>query len=160
MRVGVGYDVHGLVTGRGLILGGVRIPYSLGLAGHSDADVLIHAIIDALLGAAALKDIGAHFPPGDPQYAGISSLELLRRTKDVLDGEGWQTENVDATIVAERPKLMPFIDDMRERICEALGVEKGRISVKATTTEGLGFAGRGEGIAAHAVALIERARGG
>ncbi|MBI4300144.1 MAG: 2-C-methyl-D-erythritol 2,4-cyclodiphosphate synthase [Chloroflexi bacterium] len=160
MRVGVGYDVHGLVTGRGLILGGVRIPYSLGLAGHSDADVLIHAIIDALLGAAALKDIGAHFPPGDPQYAGISSLELLRRTKDVLDGEGWQTENVDATIVAEHPKLMPFIDDMREHISEALGVEKGRISVKATTTEGLGFAGRGEGIAAHAVALIERARGG
>lgn len=154
MRIGIGYDAHALVSGRRLVLGGVEIPFEKGLAGHSDADVLLHAIMDALLGAAALGDLGKHFPPSDPSYRDISSLVLLGRVKKLLDAGDWRIGNIDATIIAERPKLAPFIEDMRRAIGETLGIEVSRVSVKATTTEGLGFAGRGEGIAAQAVALI------
>jgi 2-C-methyl-D-erythritol 2,4-cyclodiphosphate synthase len=155
LRVGIGYDVHSLTPGRRLVLGGIDIPFDKGLSGWSDADVLIHAIIDALLGAAALGDIGSHFPPGDPQYKDISSLILLERIRDKLAENGWQVNNVDATIVAERPKLRDFIDRMRQQLCQTLGINTSRVSVKASTSDQLGFAGRGEGIAAYAVATLE-----
>ena len=153
MRIGHGYDVHRLVEERELILGGVKIPYEKGLLGHSDADVLLHAIADALLGALALGDIGKHFPDKDPQYKGISSLILLKKTAELVQGRGYKVGNVDATVLAQRPKLAPYIPSMRENIAAALGVDVERVSVKATTEEGLGFTGSGEGIAAHAVVL-------
>ena len=156
MRIGHGYDVHRLVPGRKLILGGVEIPFEKGLLGHSDADVLTHAVMDALLGAAALGDIGKLFPDSDPAYAGADSLMLLRRVMDVLAEHGYAVGNVDATVLAQRPKLAPHIPLMRERLAAAMGVGPDRVSVKATTEEGLGFTGTGEGIAAHAVALIEK----
>lgn len=156
LRIGHGYDVHRLVAGRKLILGGVDISYELGLDGHSDADVLLHAISDALLGAAALGDIGKLYPDNDMQYKGISSLLLLRRTAEVLRENGFATVNVDATVVAQAPKLAPYREEMRRHIAEALGVDVSQVSVKATTEEHLGFTGAGEGIAAHAVALIEK----
>ena len=155
-RVGVGYDVHRLVEGRRLVLGGVEIPYHRGLLGHSDADVLCHAIGDALLGAAALGDLGDHFPDDDPAYAGASSLELLRSIAEKLREAGYQVVNIDATIVAQAPKLAPHIPEMRENIAAAVGIETDVVSVKATTTEGLGFAGRGDGMAAHASVLLEK----
>ena len=155
MRVGIGYDVHPLVSGRRLVLGGVDIPFNKGLSGWSDADVLTHAIIDALLGAAALGDIGSHFPPGEPQYKDISSLTLLKRVRDELAENSWQVVNVDATIVAERPKLRDFIDQMRRRLSQTLGIALDQVGVKASTSAQLGFIGRGEGIAASAVALVE-----
>ena len=155
VRVGVGYDVHSLTPGRRLVLGGVEIPFDKGLDGWSDADVLTHAVIEALLGAAALGDIGSHFPPGEPQYKGISSLTLLAVVRDKLAESGWEVDNIDATIVAEKPELREFIDGMRKQLSQALGVAMGQVSVKAITSEGLGFVGRGEGIAAHAVSLIE-----
>lgn len=155
MRVGVGYDVHPLVRGRRLVLGGVEIPFDKGLDGHSDADVLVHAIIDALLGAAGLKDIGAHFPSSDPQYKDISSLTLLRQVGDLLRDHGWKAGNIDATVIAERPRLLDYIPQMRQRIGETLGIGAEQVGVKSTTAKGLGFLGRGEGIAVHAVALIE-----
>ena len=154
MRVGMGYDVHKLVEGRDLIIGGVRIPHTLGLLGHSDADVLLHAIMDALLGAAGLGDIGKHFPDTDPQYKGISSMKLLSHVAELIREKGYVVENIDATIIAQRPKMRPHIDQMRENIAKALGVETDQINVKATTEEGLGFTGTGEGISAQAVALI------
>ncbi len=156
MRIGIGYDVHPLRTGRPLVLGGVKVPFGRGLWGHSDADVVVHAIIDALLGAAALGDIGTHFPPSDPQYEGISSIILLQRVGQMLGAHGFGVENIDATIVAQEPKLAPYIDEMRRNIGDALGIDKKRVSVKAKTSAGLGFLGKGEGIAAHAVALIRR----
>jgi 2-C-methyl-D-erythritol 2,4-cyclodiphosphate synthase len=155
MRIGHGYDVHQLVTERKLILGGVDIPYEKGLLGHSDADVLLHAISDAILGAIGEGDIGKHFPDSDPAYKGISSVTLLRHVMSLADAKGYRIGNVDATIVAQRPKLAPYIPEMRTIIAEALGCEQGRVNVKATTTEQLGFAGRGEGIASYAVALLE-----
>ncbi|MBQ7118859.1 MAG: 2-C-methyl-D-erythritol 2,4-cyclodiphosphate synthase [Oscillospiraceae bacterium] len=155
MRIGHGYDVHRLTEGRKLILGGVEIPYEKGLLGHSDADVLLHAISDALLGAAALGDIGKHFPPSDPKYAGADSLELLKQVSDLIAEKGYSVSNIDSTVIAERPKLLPHILTMRENIAKALNVSVDCISVKATTEEKLGFTGSGEGIAAHAVALIE-----
>ena len=155
MRIGHGYDVHRLVEGRRLILGGVEIPYEKGLLGHSDADVLTHALMDALLGAAALGDIGKLFPDNDPNYEGADSVGLLREVRRVLSENGWRVGNVDCTVIAQRPKLAPFIPRMREILAEAMGVELNRVSVKATTEEGLGFSGEGLGIAAHAVALIE-----
>ncbi|MBI2909189.1 MAG: 2-C-methyl-D-erythritol 2,4-cyclodiphosphate synthase [Chloroflexi bacterium] len=154
MRVGIGHDVHPLVPGRKLIIGGIDISFEKGLAGHSDADVLLHAIMDALLGATALGDIGQHFPPSDIRYKDISSLLLLKYVKDLLVSRGWRIGNIDATIIAERPRLAAHIDDMRRVIGETLELDSGRVSIKATTSEGLGFAGRGEGIAAQAVALI------
>lgn len=154
MRIGQGYDVHRLVNGRPLILGGVHIPFPQGLLGHSDADVLCHAIADALLGAAAAGDIGRHFPDTDPQWEGVSSLLLLERVAAMLAEEHLVVVNVDATVVAERPLLAPYIDQMRENIASALRVPSAAISVKATTTEGLGLTGRGEGIAASAVTLV------
>jgi len=156
MRIGIGYDVHPLKEGRPLVLGGVKVPFGRGLWGHSDADVLVHAIIDALLGAASLGDIGTHFPDTDPQYEGISSILLLKRVGGMLGNHGFEVENIDATILAEEPKLAPYIDEMRRNIGDALGIDREQVSVKATTSAGLGFAGRGEGIAAHAVALIDR----
>ena len=155
MRVGHGYDVHRLVEGRKLILGGVEIPWEKGLLGHSDADVLTHALMDALLGAAALGDIGHLFPDNDPAYEGADSIELLRQVTRVLDEHGWRLGNADVTVIAQRPKLAPHIPAMRENLAGAMGVEPGRVSVKATTEEGLGFSGEGLGIAAHAVVLIE-----
>ena len=157
MRVGVGYDVHPLVSGRRLVLGGVEIPFEKGLDGHSDADVLVHAIIDALLGATGLGDIGVHFPLSDLRYKDISSVALLRQVVSLLRDEGWLVCNVDASIVAERPRLTPFIADMRAIISEALGIGVEQVSVKSTTSKGLGFLGKGEGIAAHAVAMVEKA---
>lgn len=154
MRIGQGYDVHRLVTGRKLILGGVEIPHSLGLLGHSDADVLLHAICDALLGAAALGDIGKLFPDNDPKYEGISSLLLLQECGKRLQND-YKIANIDATVIAQQPKLAPFIPEMRERIAETLGLETGKVSVKATTEEKLGFTGREEGIAAMAVVLLD-----
>jgi len=154
VRIGHGYDVHRLVEGRKLILGGVEIPFEKGLLGHSDADVLAHAVMDALLGAAALGDIGKLFPDSDPAYSGADSLVLLRRVAEVLAEHGYGIGNVDATVLAQRPKLAPHIPEMRERLAAAMGVGPGQVSVKATTEEGLGFTGTGEGIAAHAVALI------
>ncbi len=155
MRIGHGYDVHRLVEGRKLILGGVEIPFEKGLLGHSDADVLTHAIMDALLGAAALGDIGRLFPDSDPAYAGADSLVLLRRVADVLAEHGYGIGNVDATVLAQRPRLASHIPEMRQRLAAAMGMDPGRVSVKATTEEGLGFTGTGEGMAAHAVALID-----
>lgn len=155
MRIGHGYDVHRLVEGRKLILGGVHIPYELGLDGHSDADVALHALMDALLGAAALGDIGLHFPPNDPEYEGISSMKLLVYVRELLEKAGFRLGNADVTIVAQRPKLLGYIPEMRENIARALETDVKNISVKATTEEGLGFTGTGLGIAAHAVALIE-----
>ncbi len=157
LRIGHGYDVHRLVSGRRLILGGVDIPFEKGLLGHSDADVLVHAIMDALLGAAALGDIGKLFPDTDPAYEGADSLRLAGAVADVIRKEGYVIGNIDATVLAQRPKLAPHIADMREKIADALGIHPGQISVKATTEEKLGFTGAGEGIAAHAVALIGRA---
>jgi len=154
-RIGIGYDVHPLAPGRRLVLGGVDIPFDRGLSGWSDADVLTHAIIDALLGAVASGDIGSHFPPGEPEYKNISSLVLLKRVKDELGESGWQVDNVDATIVAEEPKLGDFIDRIRQRISQTLEIDIGQVSVKASTSNGLGFAGRGEGMAACAVALLK-----
>lgn len=155
MRFGIGYDVHRLVEGRELILGGVAVPYEKGLEGHSDADVLIHAIMDALLGAAALGDIGRHFPDSDPRYKGISSVLLLKRVQESVRGAGFKINNIDSIIVAQKPKLAPFINQMGSNIAGALLVPEGRVNVKATTTEGLGFTGTGEGIAAHAIASLE-----
>ncbi len=157
IRVGIGYDVHPLSPGRRLVLGGVDISFDKGLSGWSDADVLVHAIIDALLGAAGLGDIGSHFPPGEPEYKDISSLVLLKRVKDKLTEEGWLIGNVDATVVAEQPKLRDFIDRMREQLSQTLAIALGQVSVKASTSAQLGFIGRGEGIAAWAVALLEGA---
>jgi len=156
MRIGIGYDVHQLVEGRKLILGGVTIPFEKGLLGHSDADVLVHAINDALLGACALGDIGKHFPDTDPAYKDISSIKLLKRVKDLLSVHGYKVVNIDSVICAERPKLAPYIDEMRKNIAETLSIAVDRVSVKATTTEGLGFEGKGEGISAQAVCLIEK----
>lgn len=157
MRIGQGYDVHRLAEGRKLILGGVEIPYEKGLSGHSDADVLVHGVMDALLGAAALGDIGEHFPDTDPAYAGISSIELLRRVGELLEREGYVVENIDATVIAQRPKLAPYRSEMAENIAKALKLSTDRVSIKATTEEGLGFTGRGEGIAAQAVSLLTSA---
>ena len=156
LRVGHGYDVHRLVEGRALILGGVTVPFDRGLLGHSDADVLTHAVMDALLGAAALGDIGKLFPDSDAAYAGADSIALLERVTALLREHGWQVGNVDATVVAQVPKLVPYIPEMRRRLAEAMGLDVDCVSVKATTEERLGFTGSGEGMAAHAVALIER----
>ncbi|MBJ6751744.1 2-C-methyl-D-erythritol 2,4-cyclodiphosphate synthase [Geomonas anaerohicana] len=156
MRIGHGYDVHRLVEGRKLILGGVDVPYVKGLLGHSDADVLLHAISDAILGAIGEGDIGKHFPDTDPAYKGADSRKLLRHVMDLAERKGYRIGNVDATIVAQRPKLAPFIQQMRQNIAETLGTEEDRVNVKATTTEELGFAGRGEGIAAYSVALLAK----
>ena len=156
LRVGHGYDVHRLVEGRALILGGVTVPFDRGLLGHSDADVLTHAVMDALLGAAALGDIGKLFPDSDAAYAGADSIALLERVTALLREHGWQVDNVDATVVAQTPKLAPYIPEMRRRLAEAMGLDVDCVSVKATTEERLGFTGSGEGMAAHAVALIER----
>ena len=154
MRIGTGYDVHRLVEGRKLILGGVDIPYEKGLLGHSDADVLVHAIMDALLGAAALGDIGLHFPDSDPAYEGADSLSLVGHVSRILEDNGWIIENVDSTVIAQAPKLRPYIDQMRTNIARALRIDVTKVSVKATTEEHLGFTGRGEGISAQAAALL------
>ena len=154
MRVGMGYDVHRLVENRDLIIGGVKIPYEKGLLGHSDADVLLHAIMDALLGAAALGDIGKHFPDNDPAYKGADSLMLLKKVGELLSEEGYVIENIDSTIIAQRPKMASHIEQMRRNIADTLGLDMNRVNVKATTEEGLGFTGSGEGISAQAVALI------
>lgn len=154
MRVGTGYDVHRLTEGRDLIVGGVKIPYERGLLGHSDADVLLHAIMDALLGAAALGDIGKHFPDNNPEYKGISSLILLKKVGELLDQEGFLVENIDATIIAQAPKMRPYIDTMRENIAKMLEMDLSCVNVKATTEEGLGFTGAGEGISAQAVCML------
>lgn len=156
MRIGHGYDVHRLVAGRRLILGGVDIPYEKGLLGHSDADVLTHAVMDALLGAAAMGDIGQLFPDNNPAFSGISSMELLREVMACLRAEGYAVGNLDCTVLAQSPKLAPYIAQMRRNLAGCMDVGADRISVKATTEEGLGFTGAGEGIAAHAVVLIER----
>jgi len=156
MRVGHGYDVHRLAAGRPLILGGVEIPFEKGLDGHSDADVLTHAVMDALLGAAALGDIGQLFPDTDDRYLGVSSLTLLAAVRERLQAAGWRAENIDATILAERPKLSPYEGQMRQNLAAVLELEAGQVSVKATTEEGLGFTGQKLGIAAHAVCLIEK----
>lgn len=156
MRIGMGYDVHRLTDNRKLILGGVEIPYEKGLLGHSDADVLLHAVMDALLGAAGLGDIGQHFPDSDPAYKGISSIKLLEEVGQLLDEAGYVIENIDATIIAQCPKMRPYIRQMIENIAETLKVEPGQVNVKATTEEGLGFTGTGEGISAQAVCLLEK----
>ena len=156
MRIGHGYDVHRLISGRKLILGGVEIPFEKRLDGHSDADVLVHAVMDAMLGAAALGDIGKLFPNNDDAYLGADSIELLKKVRAVLAEHGWKLGNLDATVIAQRPKLAPFIDTMRKTIADALETDVQNVSVKATTEERLGFTGSGEGIAAHAVCLIER----
>ena len=155
MRIGHGYDVHKLVPGRDLILGGVKIPHTLGLLGHSDADVLLHAVSDALLGAAGLGDIGKHFPDTDPQYKGADSLELLRIVGQKVAAEGYRISNIDVTMIAQRPKLRPHIETMERNIAGALNIDVTRVNVKATTEEGLGFTGRYEGMACHAVCLLE-----
>ncbi len=154
MRIGTGYDVHRLAEDRKLILGGVEIPYERGLMGHSDADVLLHAVMDALLGAAALGDIGKHFPDSDPAYKGISSMALLEKVGELLAQKGFIVENIDSTIIAQAPKMRPYIDRMRGNIADALGLDAEYVSVKATTEEGLGFTGAGEGISAQAVCLL------
>lgn len=154
MRIGMGYDVHRLVEGRDLIIGGVKIPYEKGLLGHSDADVLLHAIMDALLGAAALGDIGKHFPDTDPAYKGISSIKLLEKVGELLEENHVFIENIDATIIAQAPKMRPHIDTMRENIAKALLIDIGQVNVKATTEEGLGFTGSGEGISSQAICLV------
>ena len=154
MRIGHGYDVHRLVEGRHCIIGGVDIPFELGLDGHSDADVLTHAVMDALLGAAALGDIGQHFPDSDERYKGISSVELLKEVGKILQENGYLIENIDSTVIAQRPKLLPYRPQMAKNIADALGIEPDQVSVKATTEEGLGFTGAGEGISAQAIALL------
>lgn len=154
MRVGMGYDVHKLVEGRKLILGGVEIPYEKGLLGHSDADVILHAIMDALLGAAALGDIGKHFPDNDNSYKGISSLELLKRVGELIEENGYIIENIDGTIIAQQPKMRPYIDTMCRNIAAALKIEISQVNIKATTEEGLGFTGSGAGISSQAIASI------
>lgn len=154
MRIGIGFDAHSLVPGRPLVLGGVEIPFGQGLSGWSDADVLTHAIIDALLGAAGLGDIGRHFPPGDPKYKDVSSLTLLQEVKAKVKGNGWLIANIDATIVTEQPKLKDFIDRMRQQLGQTLEISLNQISIKASTSDRLGFTGRGEGMAAWAVALL------
>ena len=153
-RIGHGYDVHKLVEGRRLILGGVEIPHTLGLLGHSDADVLVHAVMDALIGAMALGDIGKHFPDNDNAYLNISSLKLLTRVKDLLYENGYAVSNIDATVIAQKPKLAPYIPQMRQNIAKIAGIEAKRVNIKATTEEGLGFTGTEQGMAAHAVALL------
>ncbi|MBQ3545772.1 MAG: 2-C-methyl-D-erythritol 2,4-cyclodiphosphate synthase [Lachnospiraceae bacterium] len=158
MRVGLGYDVHKLVEGRKLIMGGVDIPYEKGLLGHSDADVLLHAIMDALLGAAALGDIGKHFPDTDDRYKGISSIELLKEVGKLLEEKMFVINNIDATIIAQRPKMLPYRDEMIKNIADALKIDEGLINVKATTEEGLGFTGSGEGISSQAIASISYAK--
>ncbi len=158
MRIGMGYDVHKLTKGRRLILGGVDIPWEKGLLGHSDADVLIHAVMDALLGAAALGDIGQHFPDTDPAYSGISSILLLEHVAGLLKEKGYTVSNIDATIIAQKPKMAPYLPQMQEKIARALKISEARLNIKATTEEGLGFTGRGEGIAAQAVCLLEENR--
>ena len=155
MRIGHGYDVHRLVPGRDLILGGVKIPYELGLDGHSDADVLLHAVMDALLGAAALRDIGYHFPDTDPSYKGANSMELLRQVARKITAAGYRVGNIDVTMIAQRPKLKDYIPTMEGNIARALGIEQTRVNVKATTEEHLGFTGTGEGMSCHAVCLLE-----
>ncbi|MDH5752948.1 MAG: 2-C-methyl-D-erythritol 2,4-cyclodiphosphate synthase [Deltaproteobacteria bacterium] len=155
-RIGTGFDVHALVQGRRLIIGGVDIEYPLGLMGHSDADVLLHAICDALLGALCLGDLGKHFPPDDPRWSGADSSILLSQTMEMVRARGWHLANLDSTIIAQRPKLSPHIPDMRANLARLTGLEQDRVSVKATTTEGLGFTGRGEGIAAQAAVLLTR----
>ncbi|MDE5717801.1 MAG: 2-C-methyl-D-erythritol 2,4-cyclodiphosphate synthase [Lachnospiraceae bacterium] len=158
MRIGTGYDVHRLAENRKCIIGGVEIPYEKGLLGHSDADVLLHAIMDALLGAAALGDIGKHFPDSDPAYQGISSVKLLEHVAGLLTDNLFLVENIDATIIAQAPKMRPHIEQMRENIAKALGIETAQVNVKATTEEGLGFTGSGEGISAQAVCLLTSPR--
>lgn len=155
MRVGMGYDVHKLVEGRKLILGGVDVPYEKGLLGHSDADVLVHAIMDALLGAAALGDIGRHFPDTDPAYSGADSIELLKHVKKLLDEKMYYISNIDATVIAQRPKLAPYIPDMVKNIAAALDIDEDQVNIKATTEEGLGFTGSGEGISSQAICALE-----
>ena len=155
LRIGHGYDVHRLTEGRALILGGVAVPYEKGLLGHSDADVLTHAVMDALLGAAGLGDIGRHFPDSDPAYAGADSMKLLDHVMALLREKGWQVGNADATILAQKPKLAPYIPEMRRRLAAGLGVPEDQVNVKATTEEKLGFTGSGEGMAVHAVCLLE-----
>lgn len=156
MRIGHGYDVHRLVSGRKLILGGVDINYELGLLGHSDADVLVHAIMDAMLGALALGDIGQHFPDNDESYSGADSIELLKKVGELVKDKGYTVVNIDSTVLCQRPKLKPYIPDMRAVIAAALNIDADAVSVKATTEEGLGFTGNGEGIAAHAVCLLDK----
>ena len=156
MRIGMGYDVHKLVEDRDLILGGVKIPYSLGLLGHSDADVLLHAIMDSLLGAAALGDIGKHFPDSDHRYKGISSIELLKHVGSLLKENNWLIENIDSTIIAQKPKMAPHIEHMRKNISEALNINIDHINVKATTEEGLGFTGEGKGISSQSICLLTK----
>ena len=155
MRIGIGYDVHRLVEGRKLILGGVEIPYEKGLLGHSDADVLVHAVMDALLGAAALGDIGQHFPDNDPEYKGISSILLLQKVGGLLKKNGYRVVNIDSIVIAQRPKLLPYRPQMAENMAKALGIPVGCVSVKATTEEGMGFTGTGDGMASQAVVLLE-----
>ncbi|MGI6217047.1 MAG: 2-C-methyl-D-erythritol 2,4-cyclodiphosphate synthase [Coriobacteriales bacterium] len=156
MKIGIGYDVHKLVEGRELIVGGVHIDYALGLEGHSDADVLCHAVCDAVLGAARMDDIGKHFPPDDPEFEGADSLELMRRVSQIVTDAGYHVVDVDSIVVAQRPKMSPYRDQMRANMARALGVDLDCVGVKATTTEHLGFEGRGEGIGAYAVALLEK----
>ena len=157
MRVGMGYDVHKLVENRKLILGGVAIPYEYGLLGHSDADVLVHAIMDALLGAAALRDIGRHFPDNDPAYEGADSIELLKKVGEMLEERMYLIENIDATVIAQKPKLLPYIDTMVKNVAEALHLEEDQVNIKATTEEGLGFTGKKEGMSAQAICCISKA---
>jgi 2-C-methyl-D-erythritol 2,4-cyclodiphosphate synthase len=157
IRVGLGYDAHPFQEGRKLMLGGVEVPHGLGLAGHSDADVLVHALMDALLGACGERDIGVHFPATDPAYENISSIVLLRRVMDILDGKGFRVVNADCVLVAQEPRLSPYIAGMRDILAETMGLSADRVGVKATTTEGMGFTGRGEGIAALATVLLESA---
>ena len=156
MRIGMGYDVHRLAENRKMIIGGVEIPYEKGLLGHSDADVLLHAVMDALLGAAALGDIGKHFPDTDPAYEGISSMKLLEKVGQLLEDNRYVIENIDATIIAQKPKMRPYIDTMRENIAGALGIELFQVNVKATTEEGLGFTGAMEGISSQAICMLQR----
>ena len=156
MRIGMGYDVHKLVLDRDLILGGVTIPYELGLLGHSDADVLLHAIMDSLLGASALGDIGKHFPDTDPQYKGISSIALLKNVGKLLRDNNWVIENIDSTIIAQKPKMAPYIETMRKNIAAALDISFEQINVKATTEEGLGFTGEGKGISSQSICLLNK----
>ncbi len=155
MRIGIGYDVHKLIPGRNLIIGGIKIPFEKGLAGYSDADVLTHAIMNALLGASGLKDIGTQFPTGEPEYKDISSLILLKKVKKLVTSKGFAISNIDSIIVAEQPKFGPFVDDIRKSLSRILDIKIEQIMVKATTTDGLGFIGKGEGIAAHAVAILK-----
>ena len=155
-RVGHGYDVHKLVEGRRLILGGVDVPFERGLLGHSDADVLVHAIMDALLGGAALGDIGRHFPDSSDEFRGISSLELLARVRDLIEKEGFSVVNIDATIILQKPKIAHFVAEMKTNISKILDIDEGRVNIKATTEEHLGFTGRGEGVSAHAVAMLSK----